>query len=446
MTDRTSDIPRIIQEAGVVGAGGAGFPSHVKAASKAEVVIVNAAECEPLMHKDKVILKTSSDLMLEGLSMMMDSTSAQKGIIAIKNKHKDLINSLEKLLKGKPQFSLKRLGDYYPAGDEFSLVYEATGKLIPPGGIPIQIGVVVNNVETLYNVAKSKKGPVVEKFLTVAGAVKKPCTVLLPIGVTFSDAIELAGGTTIKNFVALDGGAMMGRVVTDMSEPITKTSGGLIVLPSDHPLIWRKSAPRKVYSRIGKSVCDQCCYCTELCPRYLLGYKIEPHRVMRSLSFSNPQKKVLSEWALLCCECSLCSLYSCPEQLDPKNICVAAKSDLQEKNIGWKNSTLNTGKTNVSHPMREFRKIPVKNLVKRLGLTEYLSDAPFNEKSVTIRKVKIPLKQHVGVPSQPVVSVGQKITKGQVIAEIPPDQLGSKIHSSIDGIVKSIDSAITIEG
>ena len=157
----------------------------------------------------------------------------------------------------------------------------------------------------------------------------------------------------------------MGKVITDFGTLVNKTSGGLIVLPRDHPLIVKKALGRPAFSRIGQSVCDQCSFCTELCPRYLLGHSIQPHRAMRSLLFSGGGRKIHSEYALLCCECSLCTLYSCPEGLSPCEVCVAAKSDLREMKVGFKNSALNPGRAAAAHPVREERKVPVSKLIRR---------------------------------------------------------------------------------
>jgi len=439
------DIVQAVRDAGVVGAGGAGFPTHVKAAAKAETVIVNGAECEPLLHKDKEILKAFPEEVLSGLEAVVRATGAREGVLALKAKHKALVEKYSGLLKSRKPLRLATLDDYYPAGDEFCLVYEVTKRLIPPGGLPLQVGTVVSNVETFYNVARAAAGePVTDTFLTVAGAVQGPCTLRLPVGTPMSHAIAEAGGAVVKDFAVIDGGPMMGRVLFDASEPLTKTSGGFIVLPPGHPLVRRKSAPRRVFSRIGQSACDQCSYCTEFCPRYLLGYPIQPHRVMRSLGFSG-DRKPLNEWALMCCECSLCSLYACPEQLDPRNVCVAAKGDLRASKVDWKASSLNTGQAPRAHSMREFRKVPVARLVRRLGLWDYLSDAPLTETKVPVRRVRIPLKQHVGAPCVPSVSVGQKVTRGQVIGEVPDKQLGARVHASIDGVVRAVDAAVTIE-
>ena len=445
MSEALNDFARIIREAGVVGAGGAGFPSYVKAASKADTVIVNAAECEPLLQKDQELLARHPEEVLEGLGRLMAATGAARGVVAIKDKHSELISQVKAAIAGLPGVEVKILRDVYPAGDEYCLVYEVTGRLIPPGGIPIQVGVVVNNVETLYNMGRAAQSPVVDTWFTVTGAVKRPCTVKVPIGTSYADALALAGGAGVPEYGALDGGAMMGKVLASFDHPATKTSGGLIVLPSSHALLARKAAERSQDERVGKSVCDQCSLCTELCPRYLLGYDIQPHKVMRGLLFSRADRKTWNEWALLCCECQLCTLYSCPENLAPGKICVSAKKDLAENKIGWKNAALNSGKAPKAHPVREYRLVPTGQLMARLGLADYKADAPLLEREFLPERVRIPLKQHVGVPATALVKAGQKVRRGEKIGDVPADQLGVPVHASIDGVVKAVTDCVEIE-
>jgi Na+-translocating ferredoxin:NAD+ oxidoreductase RnfC subunit len=331
--------------------------------------------------------------------------------------------------------------DVYPAGDEFVLVYEATHRLIPPGGIPLEIGCVVVNVETLYNIARAVEGiPVTEKFLTVSGAVMNPSTFKVPIGTPYSDCIARAGGSTADKYAVLSGGAMMGELVTDINTPITKTTAGLIVLPIDHQQIIRRSLPRKAVERIGASCCDQCYRCTELCPRWLLGYNIVPHEVMRSLQVAPGERQdFFNKYSMLCIECNICSLYACPEDLDPKSICAWSKRELFS--VGQrpdKNRPLKV------HPMREGREVPTKLLTRRLGLAEYETEAPFIENDSVPVRVSIPLKQHAGTAAVPVVEAGQAVQRGQLIGEIYGDNLGARVHASIDGFVISVGNHITI--
>ncbi|MDD5658158.1 MAG: SLBB domain-containing protein [Elusimicrobia bacterium] len=439
-----TSLAETIRRAGVVGAGGAGFPAYVKASARADTVIINAAECEPLLQKDREILAHFAPDVARGLRLLVEAVGAKRGVIAVKAKHADLAALVERALAGQSGLSVHRLDDYYPAGDEFCQVFEVAGRLIPPGGLPIQVGVVVNNVETAYNIARASASPVVDTFLTVAGAVKSPRTLRLPIGTPLSQALDLAGGAAVKDFAVLEGGAMMGRLAEDLSRPLTKTSAGLIVLPKEHPLVRRKAAGRPARERRGRSACDQCCLCTELCPRYLLGYPVQPHKVMRGLLFAAPERRAWSPWGLLCSECKLCSLFSCPEELDPGDVCAGVKADFCAQARGGKDSPLTAGAEPRPHPVRPWRKIPTAQLKERLGLTRYEAEAPLRQEPYAPPVVRILLKQHAGAPARPVVSVGRPVHRGELIADVAPDELGVPLHASIDGRVTAIEDFVEI--
>lgn len=429
-----------IRNAGVVGAGGAGFPAHVKASSQVDTVIANGAECEPLIHKDLELMLHYAERVVHGVALQMKSTGAERGIIGVKAKNKTAVDAFEKAIEGTP-LTIHQLGDFYPSGDEFILVYEATGRLIPPKGIPLNIGVVVNNVETLYNISLASEGkPVTEKFITVAGAVQHPVSFAVPIGMSYKEAIEAAGGASVSEFAVFVGGIMMGKLEFNLDLPITKTTAGLVVLPLEHTLVQRKAQPEHSMHRIGKSACDQCSYCTELCPRYILGYDVQPHKVMRSLGFTATGEAFWNQYADLCCSCGLCTLYACPESLFPKEACDKSKRDMKEQGVTW------SGKMEVEpHPMYEGRRTPLKMLVKRLGVAEYDHESEFSDKKLSPSKVEIPLAQHVGVAAEPTVRVGERVTQGQCIGEVPDGKLGARVHTSIDGVVRSIGDSIVIE-
>jgi Na+-translocating ferredoxin:NAD+ oxidoreductase RnfC subunit len=435
-----------IFEAGVVGAGGAGFPTHKKLDARVEYILANGAECEPMMFKDREVMLRESASLVNGLELMQAVTGAEKIILGIKDKNSDL----REVFKNK---DAKGLIDYlimknvYPAGDEYVLVYEATGRRIPPGGIPLQVGAVVNNVESIVNIANAvfADKPVTEKYLTITGAVANPVTVKVPIGISFRECLDFAGGAAVDDFAVLTGGVMMGGVEFDLDKPVTKTLGGLIVLPKSHYLVRRKTAPKEAYTALGHSACDQCSMCTELCPRYLLGYPIQPHRVMRSLQLTGEDKDRVSLWAQYCCECNICSLFSCPEGLDPKSICADSKSNLREKDLKWDEEALAEYFLD-THPVRDGRQVPIPQLMLRLGLTEYDRKAPFLEREYIPAKVVLPLRQHIGVPALPVVNVGDKVSKGQAIARPPEGSMGVPVHASIDGRVTDINAeAVTVE-
>jgi len=425
-----------IEELGVVGAGGAGFPTAVKFRSQVRTFLVNAAECEPLLHKDKELLQHHAEAMMRGLRIGMQCTSAKEAVIGIKEKYHDVIDSLQSRLP--PDVRTFPLNDSYPAGDEFILVHDITGRVIPPGGLPKDVDTVVVNVETLMNIGYDK--PVTHKYLTVAGAVKTPVTLRLPVGITIRESIEAAGGATVPDFGVLLGGVMMGKLCEDLNEPVTKTLGGIIVLPAGHPSLARYQKTWKQIHHIGKSSCDQCRFCTDMCPRYLLGHPIEPDAAMRALLFGNSNAKLVAA-TLYCCECNLCTMFACPEDLDPKNVCVQAKPAARELGLTYKGPVDDI----VPHPMAEYRRIPTKRLILKLGLAEFKNEGPLVEVPLQPRRVTLPLKQHAGAPAIPTVNIGDRVRAGDLIARPAEGALGSRIHSSIGGVVRKIDGAVTIE-
>jgi Na+-translocating ferredoxin:NAD+ oxidoreductase RnfC subunit len=430
-----------LKEQGVVGAGGAGFPTCVKANSKVEFMLANGAECEPLVHKDFELMKNFPAQIVSGMNLMMKATGAQRGKFGIKSKNAAAIAAIEAHLKSRP-IDMVFLGDFYPSGDEYELVYTATGRLIPPAGIPLQVGCVVNNVETLYNVHAASKGvPVTEKFVSIAGAVREPRSFWVPIGTSFRDLIELAGGATAPEFAMFVSGIMMGALSFDLDGVVTKTTAGLIVLPRDHYLISRRGRPERDMSRIGKSACDQCSYCTEFCPRYLLGYEVMPHKVMRSLGFTLTGADNWNQWAQLCCSCGLCTLYACPEDLYPREACDKGKADQRAAGIKFTQQ-----KPAVVHPLKEARRVPLAMLRRRLKVEEYEAETPFQNTGFTPARVRIKLSQHAGKPAKAVVARGDKVEKGALIGCVQADDLGANIHASIVGTVEAVtDSFVEIK-
>lgn len=426
-------ISQKINNAGVVGAGGAGFPTHIKAQSKVEFVIANGTECEPLLHKDFEIMVNFPEQIIEGMNLMIKSTSARKGYFGIKAKNVKAVDSISNEIKN-TKIEMCQLGDFYPSGDEYELVYSTTGRLIPPFGIPLNVGCVVNNVETLYNITNAINDiPVTEKFLCVTGAVNKPSSFFVPIGAKFKDVLEYAGGVSVNDYAIFVSGILMGKLTFNLNEVVTKTTAGIIILPKEHYLVNRMNRDSQSMNRIGKSACDQCSYCTELCPRYLLGYDVQPHKVMRALEFTKSGEDYWNQYAALCCSCGLCSLYSCPENLYPREACDQGKDNMKKKNITY-NQTIPVK----VHPLKEARKVPLKQLMQRLDILKLEKPTPYNSEKLEVSEVKILLKQHIGVKANPVVNVGERVEEGVLIGDIEEGKLGAKIHSSIAGSIEEI--------
>lgn len=426
-------LAEALRENGVVGAGGAGFPAEVKARSQVEYLLANGAECEPLLHKDEELMKHFAEGMIAGMARMREAVGAPEARFGIKSKHKAAVAALTPHVE-KTGMKFTFLGDFYPSGDEYELVYAATERLIPAGGIPLQVGCVVNNVETLYNVQLAAEGkPVTHKFVSINGAVRKPSAFWAPVGTPFSELIEHAGGLTVDEAGYFVSGLMMGKLTFDLTQPVTKTTCGLIVLPREHTLVERRLRPPESMARIGKSACDQCSYCTEFCPRYLLGYDVQPHKVMRSLGFTLTGADNWNQSAELCCACGLCTLYACPEDLYPKEACDDAKSSLRAAGIKYVQQ-----KPVKAHPMKEYRRVPQSLLRERLKVERYEQPTPYTAKQPAPARVRILTKQHTGQAALPAVREGETVKAGQVVARMAEGALGANVHASIDGKVTAV--------
>jgi Na+-translocating ferredoxin:NAD+ oxidoreductase RnfC subunit len=371
--------------------------------------------------------------IVSGMELMMKATGAKTGTFGIMSKNADAAEALKQNVRNE-RITFTMLGDFYPSGDEYELVYTATGRLIPPAGIPLQVGCVVSNVETLCNVHRAAEGkPVTETFLSVCGAVKNPKSFWAPVGTPFRDLIAAAGGATVDDYGIFVSGIMMGSLSFDPDAVVTKTTGGLIVLPRDHYLMTRRTRETAEMHRIGKSACDQCSYCTEFCPRYLLGYDVQPHKVMRSLAFSATGSEIWNQWAELCCACGICTLYACPEDLYPKEACDQGKADRRGAGLKFTQQ-----KPVAVHPMKEYRRIPLAQLRKRLHIEEYERETPFEALEIKPAAVRIQMKQHAGQAAAPVVEAGAKVKKGQVVGRVEEGKLGANVHASISGKVRTV--------
>ena len=429
------DLIALVQNAGVVGAGGAGFPTHVKLDAKADTVIINGAECEPLLRVDQQLMDRQAQRLLQALELIVDQVGAEKGVVALKEHYHAAAASLRRELSGHPRLSVHLLGAFYPAGDEQVIVYEVTGRIVPEGGIPLNVGVVVTNVETALNVLDASQGkPVVEKYVTLTGAVRTPKTVKVPLGITVAQALALAGGATVDHYKVVNGGPMMGKIVP-VDSTITKTTKGLIVVPDGHPLLVSLDRPITDSTRRAATACMQCSLCSEVCPRHMLGHRIEPHKLMRVVAYGSlcdPEQTPMN--AYLCVGCRLCE-YACVMGLQPWKLNNNMKNILAGKGI--RNSLNN--KPEQAAPFRDFKRYPVHKLIHQLGLSAYDVAAPLDEAVPAYDKVTLPLRQGAGAPSEPVVAVGGRVEKGDLIAKIPEGKLGSSLHASIAGTITAID-------
>lgn len=428
--------------AGVVGGGGAGFPTHVKAASSVEIVIANGAECEPLLRVDQQLMARYPEKLVAGLKRLQAATGAKRAVIGLKEKYKDAIKALEPVARAQG-VELFKLGAFYPAGDEVTLVFEVTGRIIPEGGLPLNVGCVVQNIQTLLWLEDAAAGkPAVSRHITVGGAVRNPGTFHVPVGLPVADAIALAGGAVDGDFVVVDGGPMMGRFVgTDAS--ITKKTSGILVFPADHAYVLKRNETPKISWKRAASACTVCEDCTKYCPRFLLGHRVLPHRAMRQMA-ATPDPPPMAGYALtgaICCECGICTLWSCPMDLRPREVMQIVK----RKMAATKTPNPFKGLDGPLHPAYEERKIPVDRLIKGLQLGAWDVPAPLLPELVTAPRVRLPLSQHVGAPARAVVKPGDRVKVGDLVGEMPEGSLSARVHASIAGRVTAVSDAVEIE-
>lgn len=432
-----------IQSAGVIGAGGAGFPTHVKLNTNAEYVLLNGAECEPLLRVDQQLMKARPEEVLRGLLLAKDVTGASYAVVGVKESHPDVIDVLRETITrlGLP-ITVSELPDVYPAGDEQVLIYELTGRIVPETGLPSAVGCVVINAETAYNVYAASQGiPVTEKYVTVTGDVPEPVTLKVPIGTPVEQLLARAGVTApLETLSIINGGPMMGGLLHPETNPVdryvTKKTKGLIVLPSDHTLIRKKQKPMEAAKRFNRSACEQCSMCTDLCPRHLLGHSTVPHKMMRAMAYDLPADENVTA-AQTCCQCNLCDYFSCPAGIHPRMANLYYMNGLREAGIK------HTPKDSfTADPLRAYRQIPSARLIARLGLRKYNGPAPLEEELLQTETVAISLHDHVGAPAAAAVREGDRVEKGQRIADVPEGALGAPVHASVSGVVESVTSEL----
>ncbi len=427
-----NELAALLRQNGVVGAGGAGFPAYAKLDARAQTVILNCAECEPLLKLHRQLLQRHTDEILSAFKLIVDTLGAKEGIVGIKKAYKKTVAALQEALPRYAGIRLGLLDEVYPAGDEVVLIYEVTGKTVRPGGLPIECGVCVFNTETCYNLFRALQGePVTDKLVSVVAEVAHPATLRLPLGTSVEEAVRLAGGATVEDPVYLVGGPMMGEIRPG-SAPVTKTTNAVLVLPREHFLVERRQAAAGILLKRAAASCCQCTMCTELCPRHLLGHPIRPHLFMRAATCKDVQDPSVFVDTLFCSSCGLCELYSCFQGLSPRTLITEYKNKLRAAGVKPPQA-----QAAPADPARPLRKVPLKRLLARLDLVRYDVPAPLSEQRAAVKTVRIPTRQHIGAPAVPCVRAGDAVVRGQRIAD-PAEGLSVAVHASVTGRVRSV--------
>ena len=294
------EIVKKINEMGVVGLGGATFPSHVKLmvpeGKKAENLLINGVECEPYLTSDHRLMLERSREMLIGIQILMKGLDVKKAFIGIEKNKQDAIDHLKKLAVEYPGIEVVPLKVKYPQGGEKQLIKAITGREVPSGKLPIEVGCVVNNVGTALAVyeAVQKNKPLVERVVTVTGkSLKKPSNLLVRIGTPINKLIEFAGGLPEDTGKVINGGPMMGKALTSLDVPVVKGTSGILIMQE------------KESKRMPVVNCIRCARCISVCPMGL-----EPV-LLAQLSENQMFESAENERILDCIECGSCH-FTCP--------------------------------------------------------------------------------------------------------------------------------------
>ena len=289
-----------IQKAGIVGMGGAGFPTHVKLSPKnlddIDFIIVNASECEPYLTSDYRRIIDDSDKVIEGLRIVLAIFPNAQGIIAVEDNKPKAIKLLQDKLAGDARIRVNAMPTKYPEGAERQLIFANTGRYINSSMLPADAGCIVHNVDTVYAICEAvREGkPLTERLVTVSGdAIKNPCNIRMKIGTNYQELIDCAEGFSQDPAKLVAGGPMMGKAIYTTDIPATKSSSAILALSED------------VVAEMEPSACIRCGRCIEVCPGRVMPNKLA------TLAARNDIDAFVKNNGMECCECGCCS-YVCP--------------------------------------------------------------------------------------------------------------------------------------
>lgn len=430
------ELIRLIRDAGVVGMGGAGFPTHRKLRPQLSTVIINGAECEPLLKCDTHLLLNHPNRVLEGALLVARATGAGEVVLAIKKKNAEAGRAFAEPA-GTPPVRVALLADVYPSGDEFYLIHAVTGKILPPGAIPVDTGFLVGNAGTFKAIRDAVDGiPCTRRYVSVCGQVARPITLESPIGAPFHSLIAAAGGPACPDYRIIEGGVMMGSLAgPDM--PVTKTTAGLIVLAAGSPAVLERTRPLEYSLKLAGSACCQCRKCTDLCSRWLLGHEIEPHKAMRLAGFTVDHLPQPDSTLFQCSGCGLCSLLACPFDLSPRRV-------IQRLRQSSRRPGLSPRPEPQLRSTFAYATVSSRRLLHHLQLERYDRRNEFITLPAPPPVLRIPCRQHAGAAAVPIVKPGAAVAAGQVLACPPEGSLGALIHAPCPGRVTEAGDTITI--
>ncbi|MBD3179485.1 MAG: electron transport complex subunit RsxC [Candidatus Latescibacteria bacterium] len=318
---KKKDIPELIKEAGIVGMGGAAFPTHVKLMppenKNIDILIINGAECEPFLTADHRLMLENGSEILEGARLFARAIEAEDIVVAIENNKPDAIEKMRELARG-TDIRVEGMDVIYPQGAEKQLIFSLTGRKVPAGGLPMDVGALVQNVGTCYAAfqAASRNIPLIERVVTVTGSgVREPGNVLVPIGTRFGDVIDFCGGMREETVKLISGGPMMGVAQYSLEASVTKGTSGILLLGMDE------------VEQFENRACIRCGRCLEACPM-----RLNPSAL--SIFAERIEYDRTEEYNVMdCIECGCCA-YVCPSRRPMVHHFRKAKAEIRKKARG----------------------------------------------------------------------------------------------------------------
>lgn len=314
-----AELRQLIREAGIVGMGGATFPTHVKLSppegKEVHTLILNGAECEPFLSTDHRVMVEQGEELIQGIKLLLQACGAGQAIIGIEKNKSDAINNLEELTREIDNIRVVGIPVVYPQGGERQLIKTLTGKEVPVGGLPLDLGMVVSNVATAVAVhhAVNLGRPLIDRIITVSGkGITQPGNVRVRFGTSIGDVIEFSGGMTEDAVKVVNGGPMMGKAVANLDAPVTKGTSGILVFTN---------AEVRIYE---ERTCIRCARCVDACPMKLLPNYLALYS--RKTMFNDAEEINLFN----CIECGCCS-YVCPSRIPIVHYIQAAKNEINSQ-------------------------------------------------------------------------------------------------------------------
>ena len=423
---------------------------------RCDTVIVSALKDNPLSFAEEYLLQREWRRIIEGLKLLMVNHQAEKGIIAVSKSGRPVIADLKRGIEDNDNIDLFFIDDFYPAADQAILTHEIAGQPFYRATRTALLGSLVYDLQTVINIyeAVTEEEPVTRRLLTCTGEVVLPSLVLGHLGVSFREVIELCGGATIDEYVIFAGAPSRGAIITDIDTPVTKSTTTITVLPASHELVKERSLTIGAQVRKIKSVCNQCSFCTELCPVYLLGGKLYPHQIMRQVAYGLAEPEEVMLGALLCSECGICEVFACPHKLSPRSVNKYIKERLKQetdpesllsRNISDQTNSQTENQTNrlISGQLqprsnRDYRKVPFERLADLFSVGPYAEPPKMELLETNPGQVELLFQEMSAAGVLPRVKPGEEITEGTLVAETKMSS-GAGLHASITGKITFLD-------